>query len=614
MAKTASKISRWLGLLPIIAACSSSTNGSSNDNGNGGKNSSATGGVNAKGGTMSIGGTPAKGGTNAGAATGGTNAGGTNAGSTNAGAAAGGTNAGGTAAGTTAAGGTANGGASSGGTPIGGSNNAGTANGGAAAGAAPLGSSLNGGALAGGAPSGGAASGGVAVGGMVNGGAPAGAAAGRTASGGTAAGGITGGTSSNAGNAGASRGGSAGSDAGAAGSATRQATCPVPAGAEMPEASLPPGYCSWIFAQALTSPRGMITDSQGQLLVVEAGTAGAITLLWDDNGDRVNQTGERLRIATTAGLNHGIALNGGYLYASTETTVYRWPYDGSHAVLANRQTVLSGIPSGGHSTRTLVFDRSGNLYISIGSGSNLDADSSRARVVRLDAAHVTAGNAVLADVTVHADGTRNEVGLRFDSRGRLWGVENGSDDLQRADLGGDIHNDNPAEELNLFNNPGAFYGYPYCWSEGNLATGIGLGRGTQWAYPSVMADGTHTDAWCRSATNVFGPIYTMQAHSAPLDVLFYQGGSFPDDVVGDAIITFHGSWDRTTATGYKVIVVPFGADGMPNGEATPLLESVAAGDTGGGWTHRPVGLTMGRRGEVYVTSDTDGLVMGIGHN
>lgn len=395
---------------------------------------------------------------------------------------------------------------------------------------------------------------------------------------------------------------------------TRVATCPVPAGAEMPEASTPAGYCPWVFAEGLSNPRGITTDDLGQLLLIEQG-ATAVTLLWDANNNRTSEASERLRIATAPGLNHGIAVRGGYVYASSDTTVYRWPYTGARTALANRETVVTGIPGGGnHVTRTLAFDPQGNLYLHCGSATNVDANSNRSRVVRFTAAQLAAGTTTWADATVFADGTRNEVGLRFDSQGRLWGVENGSDNLNRTDLGGDIHIDNPAEELNLFAQAGAFYGYPYCWSEGVLPSTVGKGPGTQWAYPAVMADGTHTDAWCQNPANVTVPSLSMQAHSAPLDVLFYTGGSFPADVVGDAIITFHGSWNRTPATGYKVVRAGFGANGLPDGTVTPLLESTAAGDTGGGWTHRPVGLTMGKNGEVYVTSDADGMVLAIGHN
>jgi glucose/arabinose dehydrogenase len=203
------------------------------------------------------------------------------------------------------------------------------------------------------------------------------------------------------------------------------------------------------------------------------------------------------------------------------------------------------------------------------------------------------------------------VGLTIDSRGRIWGVENGRDNLERSDLGTDIHQDNPGEELNLFleANAGRFYGYPYCWSEFNLPE-TGSGKGTQWADPDNT---THDDAWCKNTTNVIPPALVMQGHSAPLDVKFYAGDSFPADVVGDAIITFHGSWNRTTETGYKVVRVPFGSDGMPSGEPTPLLESANPGDRDSEWPHRPVSLAVGKSGQLFVSSDASGVILAVGH-
>ena len=86
--------------------------------------------------------------------------------------------------------------------------------------------------------------------------------------------------------------------------------------------------------------------------------------------------------------------------------------------------------------------------------------------------------------------------------GELWGVENGADKLKRSDLGGDIHNENPAEELNRFGPAGAnltavgaaapgssggtrHWGYPWCWSEYALPAGVGRGRGAVWAWPGA---------------------------------------------------------------------------------------------------------------------------------
>jgi glucose/arabinose dehydrogenase len=84
-------------------------------------------------------------------------------------------------------------------------------------------------------------------------------------------------------------------------------------------------------------------------------------------------------------------------------------------------------------------------------------------------------------------------------------------------------------------------------------------------------------------------------------------------VVGDAIITFHGSWNRTTATGYKVVRVPFGADGMPSGAPVSLLESANPGDIDPQWPHRPVGIGVGKSGQLLITSDATGVIIAVGH-
>ena len=394
-------------------------------------------------------------------------------------------------------------------------------------------------------------------------------------------------------------------------STSPQNTCVGPAAAALANAGLPAGYCAWTWASGLGAPRGIARNANGDMLIVDQGS-GRIILLYDGDGNGVSDSNERVVLTTTNGLNHGIAIQGAFLYASSATTVYRWPYTGDRQPLGTPQTVVSGIPSGGHSTRTLLFDNQGNLYVSLGSGSNVDSDTSRSRVIRY-AASLLGSTSTYAQGEAFATGLRNEVGLALDSRGRVWGVENGRDDLQRTDLGADIHNDNPGEELNLFAQPGLFYGYPYCWSEFLLPADAGMGPTTQWADPGFMSDGTHTDTWCRNTTNVVPPVLVVQAHSAPLDIKFYGGGAFPADMNGSAIITFHGSWDRTPATGYKVVRVPFGATGMPSGDPIPLLEYAAAGDTGTGWPHRPVGIETGVDGRLFVTSDASGIVIAIGH-
>jgi len=380
--------------------------------------------------------------------------------------------------------------------------------------------------------------------------------------------------------------------------------------ANVANARLPAGYCAWTWA-TVADPRGLVVAPNGDVLVVER-TAGRITALYDSNGDGVSDSSERATLVEASGLNHGITLHDGYLYASSATRVLRWPFaTGTRAALSGQEEVVTGIPSGGHVTRTIIFDAEGRLYVSVGSATNVDTNSTRARIRRFTAAQVQAGNVAFTDGEVFADGLRNEVGLRFDSQGRLWGVENGRDNLNRADLGGDIHNDNPAEELNLFAEAGRFYGYPYCFSEFLLPSGVGMGPTTQWADPGFMNDGTHSDAWCRDVNNVVPPMLAMPAHVAPLDIVFYDGASFPPEVVDDAFVSFHGSWNRRPAQGYEVVRVVF-ENGLPV-RYEPFFEFDSASDTAAGWPHRPVGLGVGPNGELFVSSDASGQIIAIGY-
>jgi hypothetical protein len=215
--------------------------------------------------------------------------------------------------------------------------------------------------------------------------------------------------------------------------------------------------------------------------------------------------------------------------------------------MTNQQTVITGIPGGGHSTRTLEFGANDDwIYVSVGSGGNLDPDSSRSRVVR---AHLNSSTTLpieYGSMQVFADGLRNEVGIRLDPRNRLWGVENGIDYLDRFSTNPPLYYTNPAEEVNIFTqeNAGKHYGYPYCWSEGigengnTLSFPSGMGNGTVWA--TNGASPTYTDTWCRTQT--LPPVWAMQAHSAPLDIYFDKAARLHSGPV--AVIPLHGSWNR----------------------------------------------------------------------
>lgn len=413
-------------------------------------------------------------------------------------------------------------------------------------------------------------------------------------------------------------------------------------------ADVPEGFCAVTWASGLRRPRAIRFASNGDAIVIESDES-RIQVLWDGNKDGFSSLSERAPLVTHQGLNHGLVIDekNGYIYASTSREVWRWHYSpGQRSNLGTAAKVIYGIPCCGHLTRTLEMDDEGNLYVSVGSLKNVDMDDKSAMIRRFinPAAYTTSHQ--WDDGEIWARGMRNEVGIRFDYSNprRLWGVENGVDNVQRVDMG-DVHNDNPSEEVNIFDKPGAFYGYPYCWSEYNLK-GSRLGpnvrpghtRGTQWLHPTFIRDTRFSDAWCDNPANVVKPAYNLQAHTAPMDIVFYNGTGFPASWRGDAFISLHGSWNRPSPVGYNVVrLVMNKTTGLPE-EELPFFSPKEGGssknkrhdghesDEGedpyppvpGSWDIRPVSLDFGPCGAsnecLFLTSDKNGLIVAVAYN
>lgn len=132
-------------------------------------------------------------------------------------------------------------------------------------------------------------------------------------------------------------------------------------------------------------------------------------------------------------MNHAVRINGQYLYASNATTVLRWPYTaGDRSNLGTGEVVVFNIPCCHHVTRSLAFDEQNNLYVQVGSGSNVDPNTLHARVNRFNITDLQDGGIDWNDGYIFANGLRNEAGIRFDLSGNLWGVENGVDNEYRS--------------------------------------------------------------------------------------------------------------------------------------------------------------------------------------
>jgi len=389
----------------------------------------------------------------------------------------------------------------------------------------------------------------------------------------------------------------------------------VPASAQITAWTADSHYCMIRFASGLQGARQLAIAPNGDIFVAPS---GQIVALFDSNGDGVSDMTERSTFASVPSGNHGLAITSTHVYASSTSTVYRWPYkSGDRMASGAMETIVHDIPTGGHSTRTVVVDAQNRLYVSIGSAGNVDMASDppsalRAVIRRYDLASVPAGGYSVNDGELFASGLRNEVGLFIDSKGRMWGVENGRDNLM---LGGDIHYDNPGEEVNLFDTarPGRNYGYPFCWSEGIwMDTAMAKGPGTQHLDPDQP--GAFTEAKCQDTSAVVAPAFVLGAHMAPLDIVEYTGAGYPAEMRGNMFVASHGSWNREIEQVGRVIVrLKMGANGPTSAE--PFLgQADSAGELAqGSWNIRPVSVRVEKAGLLVFSDDGSGTVNKIGY-
>ncbi|HTX72106.1 MAG TPA: PQQ-dependent sugar dehydrogenase [Rectinemataceae bacterium] len=269
---------------------------------------------------------------------------------------------------------------------------------------------------------------------------------------------------------------------------------------------------------------------------------------------------------------NALAFRGNDLYVATWTGVIELA-DYPHGRAA--KVLFSDMPrNGDHNARALALGPDGSIYISSGSDCNVcrERDPRLATVLRYGA---DGGQGVIV-----ASGLRNASGLAFDAQGKLWAVVNQRDNLTPE------HRDLPPDELDAIVE-GGDYGWPT-------------------AYPDLDGRRRPNPEFPESSTTGFRPSdFPLQAHSAPLQIAFYEADAFPPSYRGALFIAFHGSWNRDPPTGYKVVVVRF-RDGRP----------VSIEDFATGWRAegrvlgRPVGLAVSASGELYV-SDDRGYLFGV---
>ena len=388
---------------------------------------------------------------------------------------------------------------------------------------------------------------------------------------------------------------------------------------KFPLPSVAPGYVVRLVANGLTGPRKIHFDSAGHLLVLEKGV-GVTSLTFKDSGKGCLNLSSRKIVVANIDLNHGLELSADSktLYASDVDKVYKWTYaPATQKVTSSNTTIVSGMYNLDHPTRSLLLSKRvpGMMVVNRGSAANLDFDAESLATGRSQVRAFNIANTAALPYNFSTTGTllgwglRNEVGLaEHPTTGGLYGVENSVDNLKRN--GVDVHQTNPAEELNFFgylngtvhSNQGSNFGYPDCftaWDTSVISNWTGT-VGQQFSNDSTI------DTACASRTN---PRLAFHPHNAPLDILFNNAGT-------TGWITFHGSWNQAQASGYALGKVTF-QDGQPVDPSTSTTavtyiaqsKSVTTCSSSKCW--RPVGLAWDSKGRLFMSSDATGEIYAI---
>jgi glucose/arabinose dehydrogenase len=339
---------------------------------------------------------------------------------------------------------------------------------------------------------------------------------------------------------------------------------------------LPNGDVTVAEALFLPNPAKSLFDHAMISTLRRAAAIGAspnrITLLRDADGDGVAETRE----AFLEGLRQpfGMALLGDTFYVGNTDGVLAFPYTAGATRIHAPGRPLAGFKPGGHWTRSLLASPDGRrLYVGVGSYSNigeagLDVEQGRACIYELDLDSGTS--------RIFASGLRNPVGLAWEPHtGTLWTVVNERDGL------GD---ETPPDYLTSVRD-GGFYGWPYCY----------WGQTVDERVPQDPA----------AVARALVPDYALGGHTASLGLCWLPAGTLPGYPQG-MVIGQHGSWNRSTLSGYKVVFVPF-VDGRPAGPPRDILSGFLAPDEKVSYG-RPVGVALARDGALLVADDVGDVI------
>lgn len=365
----------------------------------------------------------------------------------------------------------------------------------------------------------------------------------------------------------------------------------------------PPGFIVTRYAEGFENPRWLYELPDGDILVAESNTyhpwyeriggwiigasksnnlshsADRITLLRDADHNGIPEV--RTTFLDKLNQPFGMLVLGDWFYVANTDGLWRYPYSKGQTSITGKGHKLVDLPAGKHNrhwTRNIISNAEGTrIYIAVGSGSNVAEKGIANELMR---AAILEVNPDGTGLRVYAGGLRNPVGMAWspEDHHTLWTVVN-----ERDLLGDDLV---PDYFTHVQQN--GFYGWPYRY------------------HGSYVDDRVKEPAPAEAEQSIV-PDVDLAAHSASLGLTFYTAKAFPERYRGGAFIAQHGSWNRSTLSGYRVIFIPF-RDGKPSGPPEDFLSGFIAELDKDKVHGRPVGVLMQSDGSLLITDDVTNIV------
>jgi glucose/arabinose dehydrogenase len=320
----------------------------------------------------------------------------------------------------------------------------------------------------------------------------------------------------------------------------------------------------------------------GDVLVTET-AANRIRLLRDTDGDGVADVNKTFATAANGvDIPFGMTFAAGSFFLGNTGAVRRFGYTNGQQQLTGTGRKIADLTPGGynqHWTRNVVAspDKT-KLFVTIGSASNVDEEP-------LPRASIQVMNLDGSNQQTFAYGLRNPVGLDFHpTTGEPYTTVN-----ERDGLGDDLVPDYFTRVQQ-----GQFYGWPYAYLTPYRVD----------PRQTIKNRSKRPDLVAQTQT----PDVLFQAHSAALGLKFYKGQTFPKQYQNGAFVAMRGSWNRNQGTGYKVVFVPFKADGRPKGYYEDFLTGFLINPSGPTTWGRPVGLLVLPDGSLLVTEEANNRI------